>query len=295
MSYQSGEASMNIAYVILHYMAFNDTVECAESILRIAHESTHEVTVIIVDNGSSNNSFDLLKEKYDDEVNVILIHSNENLGFAKGNNIGFNYAKTICKADFIVLLNNDTVIEQKDFNEVLVKKYEQYQYDVLGPDIVTLDGCHQNPGREIEWTKTKLFIFRLKKQIQFFLANFVFMDKYLRINENGYSRELINRDVVDVTLHGACLVFSFKYISRFDGLYDGTFLYMEEDILRLRAKYYGYLMVYSPELSIKHKEDIATNMVSASSLEKKKSIYQNLLRSSNEYIKLKNKYEGKQR
>ncbi len=286
---------MNIAYVILHYMAFNDTVECAESILRIAHESTHEVTVIIVDNGSSNNSFDLLKEKYDDEVNVILIHSNENLGFAKGNNIGFNYAKTICKADFIVLLNNDTVIEQKDFNEVLVKKYEQYQYDVLGPDIVTLDGCHQNPGREIEWTKTKLFIFRLKKQIQFFLANFVFMDKYLRINENGYSRELINRDVVDVTLHGACLVFSFKYISRFDGLYDGTFLYMEEDILRLRAKYYGYLMVYSPELSIKHKEDIATNMVSASSLEKKKSIYQNLLRSSNEYIKLKNKYEGKQR
>ena len=42
---------MNIVYVILHYMAGKDTIECAESILESSKNSEHKVTVVIVDNG----------------------------------------------------------------------------------------------------------------------------------------------------------------------------------------------------------------------------------------------------
>ena len=281
---------MKIAYIILHYMAYDDTIECTNSILDISNNCNHDVKIIIVDNGSSNNSCSILKEKYKDNNNVTIIINDSNLGFAKGNNVGFLYAKNIFKADFIVQLNNDTIINQTDFNDRIIKLYDQNTYAVLGPDIITLDGCHQNPVKNVNWTFFKLFIFRTKKIIQYLMTFIPFMDKYLHINESSFRKHMVDRIVIDTTLHGACYIFSSDYISKFDGLYDKTFLYMEEDILKLRADYYGYKMIYSPDVRIIHKEDIATNMIVSSSIKKKRWVYKNLINSSKVYMKLKREY-----
>ena len=113
---------MIIAYLILHYMAGKDTIECVNSILKSTKESEHETTIVIVDNGSTNDSFDKLCVEFESNKRIKLIHSDLNLGFAKGNNLRFNYAKYELKADFIVQLNNDTVLSQINFNEVIVNK-----------------------------------------------------------------------------------------------------------------------------------------------------------------------------
>ena len=65
---------------------------------------------------------------------------------------------------------------------------------------------------------------------------------------------------------------------------------MEEDILKLRADYYGYLMMYTPDIVITHKEDIATNMIATKDIEKKRRMYKNLLDSSKIYADLKKQY-----
>ena len=281
---------MIIAYLILHYMAGKDTIECVNSILKSTKESEHETTIVIVDNGSTNDSFDKICVEFESNKRIKLIHSDLNLGFAKGNNLGFNYAKYELKADFIVQLNNDTVLSQINFNEVIVNKYYEYKYAVLGPDIITADGFHQNPGKNVNWTQKRIVRFRLKKWIQFVMAHFQCFDCFLKLNEGSYLPDCVNVDVCGTTLHGACLIFSKKFIDKFDGMCDKTFLYMEEDILKLQADHFGLLMMYSPDLKLYHKEDAATNMVAASSLTKKKRVYKNLLDSSKVYLQLMKEY-----
>lgn len=272
---------MNISYVILHYMAGQDTVECINSILNSTENSSHKTTIVVVDNGSQNDSFSYTKENVNSEK-VIFLHSDENLGFAKGNNLGFKYAKYQLEADFIVMLNNDTILKQKDFNEVLVDKFEQNKYGVLGPDIVTKEGYHQNPGKKQSWGTSELFRFRCKKRIQYVLGK--------SGKENvSYSKETLQGDVKDTILHGACLIFSPIFIKKFDGINEDTFLYMEEDILKLYSWFYGFLMMYSSDLVIFHKEDVSTNMQQGTKKSKIRRKLKFLLHSSKVYSRLKSR------
>lgn len=274
---------MNIVYVILHYLAGQDTVECVESIINASLESEHNISIVVVDNGSTNDSYDFLKKKLGNNDKVMLLHSEENLGFAKGNNIGFRYAKHQLKADFIVMLNNDTILSQKDFNEVLVRKYEQKKFAVLGPDIITADGYHQNPGSKQSWSLKELKVYRLKKRIRLLLT-YIGLDsslgEALAKNKEVYRDKALQEDVENTILHGACMIFSPHYITRFEGLNDGTFLYMEEDILKMYADYYGFTMIYSSELKIFHKEDAATNMIMENRNKKNRWKYKQLINSS---------------
>lgn len=279
---------MNIVYLILHYLAGNDTIECVDSIMKATEKSEHNTHIIVVDNGSTNDSFQRIQNAYSNNTKVTLIHSEKNLGFAKGNNLGYIYAKKNLHADFIVQLNNDTILDQTDFNEVLVKKYNEKKYYVLGPDIVAADGYHQNPGCKQSWSIWDLLYFRLKKRIQILLS-ILGVKKYSEktAKYSGYTEETLLGDVDNTILHGACLIFSPLYLKRFNGLCDKTFLYWEEDILKLNADYYGFLMLYSSDLHLFHKEDAATNIVPGSSAKKIRRKLKFLIDSSKVYSNLK--------
>lgn len=281
---------MRIAYVVLHYLAGTETMECVRSILKSAEGSLHQTCVIVVDNGSPNDSFTMLQDSFSGEDRVVLLQSRENLGFARGNNLGFHYAKHEWKADFIVMLNNDTLVEQQDFNDVLVRKFEETHYAVLGPDIVTADGFHQNPGSKQSWSDGELLVYRMKKRVRI-LISYLNLDKAVsgavKAAKEVYRRDALPGDLENTILHGACLIFSPVFIERFEGLCDRTFLYWEEDILKLQADCWGFLMLYSSELRVYHKEDVATNMTAGSSGQKSRRYYKNLIASSKVYSQLK--------
>lgn len=287
---------MKIAYLILHYMAGADTIECIDSILKATEYSKYETNIIVVDNGSTNDSFQQISNKFKDNKKIKLIHSDINLGFAKGNNLGYRYAKYELNADFIVQLNNDTIISQIDFNEVLVNKFYEKRYAVLGPDIVTADGYHQNPGKKQCWSKSELSIYRIKKRIRLYLS-YLYLDEYISSFINNvkviYSTTTINGDIENTILHGACLIFSPLFINRFDGLYDKTFLYWEEDILKLQSDYLKFKMLYTSDLQIYHKEDVATNMIAINNRDKNIKKYRLLIESSKVYSNLLKCYNSK--
>ena len=287
---------MKIAYVVLHYMAGKDTIECAESIIKVAAQSQHEIKIVIVDNCSTNDSLKDIKNHFEGYSEVEIIVNDKNLGFAQGNNKGFYYAKHVYGADFIVMLNNDTIVSQMNFNEVLVDKFNSEQYYVLGPDIVTADGYHQNPGRKQTWSLRELKMFRIKKRIRILLSYLMKVKSDSKLKEgvqSDYELETCEGDVKNTILHGACWIFSPLYIKKFEGINGNTFLYMEEDILKLYADCYNFLMIYSSELSIYHKEDVATNMVEGDVDKKLRRKYRYLIESSKVYSKLKRKMTRK--
>jgi GT2 family glycosyltransferase len=141
----------HVAVIILNWNGWKDTLECLESLYRITYPN---YTVIVVDNGSVDDSLQQIRDycegkiqvnsqyftynsknkpiqiveysRIEDEVGkgkaaeiesissdqkMVLIKNDRNYGFAEGNNIGIFYALKEVSPDFILLLNNDTVVD----------------------------------------------------------------------------------------------------------------------------------------------------------------------------------------
>ena len=81
------------AFLLLHYKNADVTMECINSIMKVEKDEKYDI--VVVDNASKNGSIEQLKLEYQDEKNIHFIQNEENLGYARGNNIGFAYAKNV--------------------------------------------------------------------------------------------------------------------------------------------------------------------------------------------------------
>jgi GT2 family glycosyltransferase len=97
----------------------------------------------------------------------------------------------------------------------------------------------------------------------------------------------INEVQIDATLHGSFLIMSKEYLSSFDKPFDpGTFLYMEEDILKLRCDKKNIAMVYSPEYEVQHLQAVTTNLIVKDYNEKMIFRIKNIRKSLKRYIQI---------
>lgn len=247
---------MKFTFVILHYMAIDDSIECIESIIKNIDKENLDIEIIVVDNASPDDSYQKLESRYKDVKNVHLIHSDLNLGFSKGNNLGFEYAKKYINSDFIAMINNDTVINQKDFCKKIVDEYNKERFDIAGPNIISLKGSiNQNPipykKPDLKEISNKILKYKILKFACKFNA-----DKIIHKVNKTLKKSKIEEN--DFKLHGSCLIFSKDYINKYDGLYSETFMYGEEDILKWIAIRDNLYMRYLDNISIYHKEDAST-------------------------------------
>ena len=112
---------MNITVVVLHYENIKDTRECLDSLKKYLDDTKNNINIVVVDNGSIKEKTAAIEKEYlNDKIHFI--ESGENLGFAKGNNIGFHYAKYELHSDIIILANNDLIFEQVDFMDQIEKE-----------------------------------------------------------------------------------------------------------------------------------------------------------------------------
>ena len=80
--------SMKISYVILQYNLYEKTVKCIE---HIALNTKVDYQIVVVDNCSTNDAYQRIKQKYEQTSHVTVIQTPKNLGFANGNNYGVEY------------------------------------------------------------------------------------------------------------------------------------------------------------------------------------------------------------
>lgn len=90
-----------VTCVILNWNGWQDTLECLEALKQCTYKN---LTILVVDNGSTNDSVARIKASRPD---ILLLESGKNLGFAAGNNIGIRHA-IASDSQFVWLLNNDT-------------------------------------------------------------------------------------------------------------------------------------------------------------------------------------------
>ena len=86
-----------MVFVILHYNNIKETMECVDSLEKFKQK------IVVV---SNSKDYDNLK-KIEKRVDKVIINE-ENIGFAKANNIGCKYAIEKFKPDFLCVINNDT-------------------------------------------------------------------------------------------------------------------------------------------------------------------------------------------
>lgn len=284
---------MKFAFIILQYKCPEQTLLCAHSILNSCTEAEGKFSITIVDNGSGDDSFEIVQSEFRKSSIVNVIKSDVNLGFAKGLNLGIDTIQKKDNPDFYILLNSDTEIEHKNWQYEIKEAYSRTDFSVAGPDIILLDRTsHCNPRKKRTYNKKTVHSMLLKSQIDLFFL------KYIGINLNAMKRKAINSILpssnkntpqtyaVDVELQGSCLILSKNYIMHHNGLYPETFLYCEESILKFICDRDGMKTVYIPQIQILHKEGVSTNNIFSSDRKKEIFIMENVVSSREKMYKL---------
>jgi GT2 family glycosyltransferase len=120
--------------IILNYNQAEVTIECVSSVLA---QKYLWLQIVVVDNGSSVIEYTRLKENLPERV--VLLRSDTNVGYAAGNNLACSLPN-LPVPDFIMILNNDTIVKEHDVLEKLVNSFSRAgdQCAVVAPLVDTL-------------------------------------------------------------------------------------------------------------------------------------------------------------
>lgn len=254
-------------FIILHYQNIDDTLECVYSFNKLTYKCYE---LVIVDNDSPNGTGEKLKEIFKKCSNVHVVLNKVNVGYARGNNIGYEFARKRLNSDFAVVVNNDTLIVQEDFCEQIIDIFNEKKFHVLGPDIINLQGQHQNPHRKNLFTQKdvrrvirnrRIIMMYLQAKLKLgFLKNVRVIEKMEKQHaELETSICEYDNECEAVVLQGSCLIFSPMYIEKEVEVFcSETFMYFEEDILAYKCKIKKYIVRYSPDIRIIHKSEAST-------------------------------------
>ncbi len=116
------------------------TVGCIRSIEKWAKDLSFEV--ILVDNGSGDGSVEALKEIKAEEYwknRFTLILNDRNIGYAKANNQGIK----IARGEYILLLNNDTIIQKDSLQKLIEFADSTSDAGVVGLRLLNIDDSIQ--------------------------------------------------------------------------------------------------------------------------------------------------------
>ncbi|AMQ19533.1 glycosyl transferase family 2 [Thermococcus peptonophilus] len=264
-----------VSIIILNWNGWEDTIECLESLYRITYPN---YDVIVVDNGSKDDSVRKIKEyaegkievnskffeynpsnkpikvfdinegdtrkgkfnkpayeKFDPNRRMILIKNKDNYGFAGGNNVGIKFALSVLTSDYILLLNNDTVVHPGFLTELVKVASSNKNIGAISPKIhYYWNGKIQYCGKTHKlgpiWTT---------------------MHKSCKPNkmDKGISSSLINTDEI----HGACMLVKKDTLLSFGFLDEDYFAYWEETDFSLRLRKGGISLAVASLSTIWHK------------------------------------------
>lgn len=252
---------MNFAFVVLHYQNSSVTEKCISLLQKL--DGIDETYIILVDNASSNGSGKYLQDKYSEYANIVVLLNKKNDGFAKGNNLGYNYARDVLNANLIVVMNSDVFIDDLLFIRKTKEAFSKSNADIIAPDIYAMKGFYQNPLREKALTLQEVRKWYCKVCCLLVGVSIPYIGdaiarKLQNIHDENDRRKAMNNHKmregkVGIVPHGSCVIFGNKWVQSVPFAFmPYTFMYCEEFLLAYYIESHGYRTEYVPEIKVVH-------------------------------------------
>lgn len=216
-----------LSIIIVNYNGAFFLENCINSIYESC--KTFDFEIIIVDNNSSDNSIQIIEDKFPE---AILIKSPANIGFAAGNNLGVNNSN----AEFILLLNNDTVLLDNIYPAIELLQTRE-DIGIVGIKML-------NAERNFVASFGKF-----PKVFNFFKLKTLHID--LTETENKISKNPKNFIEVD-WISGAFLLTKKELYTQLDGLDESYFMYVEDVDFNKKVLNLDKKRVFIPALQFIH-------------------------------------------
>lgn len=237
-------SKIKVSIVVLTWNGLNLTKDVLSDLEKIDKENL-DITVIVVDNGSKDNTVKVLKNYKFSQMKYKLLANNDNLGFADGNNTGIRYAlKT--GSDYIILMNNDVVVP-KDLIVNLVKVIK------VDPKIgLVSPKMYFAPGYEFHKEKYKKA--DLGKVIWYAGGEIDWKNVYsIHRGVDEVDRGQYDKKIETDVANAACVIIKREVLTKLKGLDSKYYLYWEDADLCRRARLNGWKIVYTPKAYLWHK------------------------------------------
>jgi GT2 family glycosyltransferase len=226
-----------VAVIVLTWNQRELTIACLDSLAALDYPAEC-LRIIVVDNGSTDGTVQAIRERF---PRVVILENNENLGFAEGNNVGIRHALQ-GDAEYIMLLNNDTVVAPSMIKELLLVAEADPRVGIVGPKMLYFD------QPDVIWCAGNQLDWRRGESIR------------LQAEQPDERLEEFPKEVDFITGCAICLR---RQVIEQIGLLDSRFfIYYEETDWCIRARAAGWRVVYVPCARLWHKVSAAMGVTS---------------------------------
>lgn len=231
---------MNIAIVLINWNGKQDTIECIQSLSALEMRN-HDVDIVVVDNGSDDDSATSIPKKF---PHVKLVRLDQNTGFTGGCNAGIQKSMQI-GAEYVWLLNNDTTVHT-DALYKLVETFAKHDIGIVGSKIYFSKGHEYHKDR---YTKSQ------QGKVIWYAGGMIDWNNVYASHRGVDEVDQGQYDELEETMFvTGCSMMISKSLIQDIGLFDERFfLYLEDVEYCMRAKRNGYKVVYNPSSMVWHK------------------------------------------
>lgn len=249
--------------IVVDYCSMEKTIKYIEHVKKMILDIPF-FHAVIVDNAEKENGLELCKEKWGEseirylekkiyifrleKMTVVYCHAGENLGYARGNNLGVYIARETFQDKYYLISNNDLVIKQKISWKRIEKVFSQdSRIAVVGPQIIGLNGEHQSPQKRVGAFNYLIASYWMK----------YFFPKWKSdLDYDGQSKACYR-------LMGCFLFVKAEPFEKVNGFDPKTFMYAEEMILSEKLRKYNYYCYYWNDMIVIHEHGATTKKTSS--------------------------------
>jgi GT2 family glycosyltransferase len=214
-----------VSCVVLNWNGADYTLECLAALKTCTYPN---LTIVVIDNGSTDDSVSRIKVAYPE---ILLLHNQENLGFAGGHNVGIRYALER-GADYVWLLNNDTKPAPDALSALLAKAGSDHRIGAVASICYYADA----PSTVQAWGGSRVNLW---------------------IGYCGLSRIPRADDWFD-SLNGTSILIRRSALEDVGLLDEAFFVYWEDTEFCLRLRKKGWRIAAAPDSRVLHKVSAST-------------------------------------